>query len=361
MTNYPLKFTRKYLGIGLKGDFDIGSVKNNYLLGVDKNWYNYDLSRDPLFNWNGTGNIFHRQDWPNPGISHHKAKHNRDTRMTGWHIVDTIKAANDRLNITLGLHGHKAQNTPVGAKTQESDAICPTFAVSYKTSPNVTVYAAHTESFGMGSMVSTTGGYKNGGEVLDPTKTKQNEIGVKVKSGTFMNSLSLFQIKKANYIDKFVGTDKYYTSDGEQKHTGVEWATTGRLSDKLDLIGGVMYLNAKQEKTSNGLYDGDRVNGAAKWNATMGAIYHPVKDFDILGRINYGSSSTVNNGNLHVPSFFTLDLGASYKTKINNTPVTFTAMCYNLTGKDYYLARSGNSSLTVGAPRTITLSAEFAF
>lgn len=34
---------------------------------------------------------------------------------------------------------------------QDSDAICPTFAVSYKVSDNVTVYADHTESFGTGT------------------------------------------------------------------------------------------------------------------------------------------------------------------------------------------------------------------
>lgn len=113
-----------------------------------------------------------------------------------------------------------------------------------------------------------------------------------------------------------------------------------------------MYLNAKDNK-------GDAVNGAAKWSGTLGAIYHPNQDLSLIGRVTYLGSATINSGTLDVPAYAKFDLGASYKTKINSTPVTIDAMCYNITGKDYWNARSGSSSLSLGAPRTFVLSATF--
>lgn len=356
MTNYPLAATKKYAGFGVKGDFNIGSVKNEYLIGADKTWYTYDISQNPNFatggKWSGTGNIYQHNWWPSLSRPSYSPAHSQDAQMTGWHIIDTVKALDDKLQVTLGIHGHKASKTPVGQDTQKSDAICPTYAVSYKVSPAVTVYADHSESFGMGSMVSTKDGYANAGQILDPAKTKQNEIGVKVKTGNFLNTFSAFKIVQANTIDKYIGGQKYLVQDGEQTNKGFEWAFTGNLSNKWDLIGGLMYLDAKDNK-------GQDVNGASEWSGTVGAIYKPTEDLSIIGRITYLGSTTINNGDLDVPSYAKFDLGASYKTKLNNTPVTFDLMCYNLTGKDYWSARSGYSSLNVGAPRTVVLSANF--
>lgn len=366
MTNYPLALTKKYMGVGIKGDFKIGKVKNEYLIGADKTWYNYDLSKNMNFgneykdgkltgNWIGTGNIYQHNWWPSVERPGYSAAHSQDAQMTGWHLVDTLKALDDKLLVTLGLHGHKVAKTPVGSAKQESDAICPTFAASYKVSDAVTVYADHTESFGIGNMVSNSSSrqYQNAGEILDPAKTKQNEIGVKVKTGNFLNTFSAFQITQANTVDREEQPGKWYKRlDGEQKNKGFEWAFTGKLADKWDLIGGAMYLNAKDNK-------GNVVNGAAKWSGTVGGIYHPTDELSFIGRMTYLGSSTINDGALDVPSYAKFDLGASYKTKLNNTPVTFDLMCYNLTGKDYWSARSGSSSLNIGAPRTIVLSANF--
>lgn len=53
------------------------------------------------------------------------------------------------------------------------------------------------------------------------------------------------------------------------------------------------------------------------------------------------------------------DLGLNYKTKINNTPVTLSAMCYNVTGKDYWIPQSGTNYLALSNPRTFMLTAQF--
>ena len=360
MTNYPLNLTKKIVGTGLKGSFNLGTVENEYLVGVDKTWYTYALSNNAAWNgglggWTGTGNLYQANHWPSLPRPSYDPAHNQDAQMTGWHVVDTLKALDDKLVVTLGLHGHKVKKVMKDNSHQDSDAICPTFAASYKVSDAVTVYADHTESFGMGSMVSSSSSrtYQNAGEILDPAKTKQNEIGVKVKTGDFLNTFTAFQITQANTVDREEQPGKWYKRlDGEQKNKGFEWAFTGQLAKKWDLIGGAMYLDAKD-------YKGNKINGASKWSGTVGAIYHPTDELSFIGRMTYLGSTSINNGVLDVPSYAKYDLGASYKTKLNNTPVTFDLMCYNVAGKDYWSARSGSSSLCLGAPRTVVFSANF--
>ena len=74
-------------------------------------------------------------------------------------------------------------------------------------------------------------------------------------------------------------------------------------------------------------------------------------------RINYVGKSHVNDNGVEVPSHTTFDLGYTHKTEINSTPVTLSAMCYNVLGKDYWISR-GNST-AFGTPRTFMLSAQF--
>lgn len=362
-TNYPLNLTKKYLGVGIKGDFKIGSVKNEYVIGADKSWMTYALGNNT--NWQGgkwkghNGNIYQDNYWANPGIGHYNPPHSYDKQMTGWHIVDTLKALDDKLAITLGVHGHEITTKTDSARLvagepreKKSDAVTPTFAVSYKINPDLMVYADHTESFGEGSMVSLSNGYENAGKMLDPRKTKQNELGVKFKTGKMLHTVSYFQIKQANTADQYINGKKYLVIDGEQTNKGFEWAFTGQLSDKWDLMGGVMYLDAKDRY-------GKDVNGAANWSYTLGTEYHATDAFSVLARLTYQGSATINSGKLNVPSYTRFDLGASYKTQISHTPVTFTAMCYNLFDKDYWIARSGNNSVTLSSPRTFVLSANF--
>lgn len=372
ISNFPLFLVKEYAGAGIKGDFKTGSVKHDYVVGVDKSWERYDIDDgNPHYSWSGTGNIYQDNSWANPGDAHWKPAHSDDTQMVGWHIVDTMKALNDDLQFTVGVHGHKATVYNADGSQRKSDAISPTYALSYKFTPNFMMYVDHTESFGMGSRVamdlldennpSSGRKYVNAGKMLDPAKTKQNEVGFKVKTGNFLNTFSYFEIKQANPVDVAIPNSSQYlrTLDGEQKNRGFEWAFTGNLNQKWDLIGGLMYIDVEQAKTQGGKNDGKPVDGIPHWTGTFGAVYHPNSQWSFIGKANYVGSSKINSNTMSVPSSFVFDLGAAYDTTIGGTPVTFSAMLYNVAGKDYWISRGSSSSLALGAPRTFVLSANF--
>lgn len=353
---WPLGHTRVYFGAGLRGDFQTGKVNHDYIIGVDRNWVNRDSGGGDL--WSGTGNLYRSNAWASVPLPDYKAPLQFKQQMTGYHIVDTMKFMDDRLQLTLGLHTHNSTYTRVGQKRQDSHATSPTFALSYKFTPDVMGYVSHSESFNAGTLVSGAA-YKNKGDVLPPAKTKQDEIGVKIKKGDFVNTLSFFQIRKANNIDVMRADGKYRTNDGQQKNTGFEWAFTGKLNDRLDLVGGLMYLNAKQSKTQGGANDGKSVSGTSKLSGTVGAVYHIDPAWSLIARVSYLGSAKIKNETLTVPSSWKFDLGASYETKMGTTPVTLSLMCYNVAGRDYWVPVAGSDGLQLSAPRTITFSANF--
>lgn len=363
--NYSLLEKRDYAQIGLKGDFKTGDLKHEWVAGVDRMWHYYggpDMRNDYKEESGWTGNIYHPNtgSFAPPTFAQVDAYYGTHARISGWSVMDSITTGNEKLNILVGLNGKSIAKDAYkkdgshNAKTGDYYAVSPSYGINYTFDPRVAVYANHTEEFVEGGIVGN--GYANQGTTLDPYKTKQNEIGVKFKTGDFFHKISYFDIKQANAVDVYKGGLKYKLADGERRHKGFEYTATGTLAEKWNLIGGFMHLNAKQ-KTTSAATNGKRPNGVPEWSANLGVEYKASDDFSVLMRGNYVGSSYVLNEKYGVPSYFTLDAGVNYKTSLNSTPVTLRAMCYNVTNKKYW-APDGNT-LHSGGPRTFMLSAEF--
>ena len=362
--NWSLLEKRDYAQIGLKGDFTTGDLKHEWVAGVDRMWHYYGGPSNYSEESGWTGNIYHPNtgSFAPPTFGQADAYYKDHARISGWSVMDSITTGNEKLNILVGLNGKSiAKDTfkPDGshkAKSGNYYDVSPSFGINYTFDPRVAVYANHTEEFVEGGIVPNGKGYANQGTTLDPYKTKQNEIGVKFKTGDFFHKISYFDIKQANAVDVYKGGLKYKLADGERRHKGFEYTATGTLAEKWNLIGGFMHLNAKQ-KTTSVATNGKRPNGVPEWSANLGVEYKASDDFSVLMRGNYVGSSYVRDEKYGVPSYFTLDAGVNYKTSLNSTPVTLRAMCYNVTNKKYW-APDGNT-LHSGGPRTFMLSAEF--
>lgn len=362
--NYSLLEKRDYAQIGLKGDFKTGDLKHDWTVGVDRMWHYYGGAKDYKEEKGWAGNIYHpnTESFAPPTFSQSDAYYGTHKRVSGWSVFDSIKSGNEKLNILVGINGKSVKKdyyNKFGTHVQNGGDyydVSPSYGVNYTFDPTIAVYANHTEEFVEGAVVGSK--YENRGTTLDPYKTKQNEIGVKFKTGDFFHKLSYFDIKKANGVDVYkAGYSKpFLVADGERRHKGIEYTATGTLAEKWNLLGGFMYLHAKQQTTSAET-NGKRPNGVPEWTANLGVEYKASKDFSALLRTNYVGSSYVLNEKYGVPSYFTLDAGVKFKTELNSVPVTLSAMCYNLTDKNYWTA-SGNT-LHSGGPRTFMLSAEF--
>lgn len=358
--------TSYYAQTGIKGKFETGEVKHNMALAFDKAWYN-NGSGIPGSNFNtGSGNLYtgitHNNNWTNKIRGGYSAK----SQYRGWSVADTMEFK--KVDILLGLHAHYAKVSSYNAQTnkatgapQSSHATSPTYGITYKPVDNLAIYASHAESFNRGTLVASTSTktYLNDGDVIAPAKTKQNEIGVKYNNKGILTTASLFEITQSSNIDVITGAGTMLVQEGESKYKGFEASIAGKVGSKWNLTGGFMYLNAKTNKTTNASLNGTRVNGVPRWNSVLAMEYEATDKFSILGRILYNGTATINNAKLGVPSYFTFDLGVSYKTKLADIPVKINLMCYNVENKNYWIT-SGNTTI-LSSPRTFLLSAEFKF
>ena len=372
-TQMPVYHTNTYVGAGFKGSFDAGGWKNDWVVNVERSEFKRDRDNhvSDANKYPVIGNIYTGSFTSKPNVVWDPITHQYTTVMWGWSALDTITTPDKKVELTLGMHGHRVETTNYdnGSSSglrRTSDATSPVAAVVYKASPNLSFYADHTETFSEGSAVGSN--YNNDGEMLPPTKTKQNEIGMKVQSGGLLHTLSLFDITQENAIDVPVTLGPKYqvrVLDGEERHRGIEYSVVGSLNKKWDAIFGLSYMHAYQNKTQGGANDGRTISGVPRLSGDLALIYKPDDAWKLIGRVNYTGTTSIRETSsyeapIDIPSATILDLGASYKTKIGKNPVTISAMCYNVFDRDYWYG-AGTNSIGLGAPRTFMVSAKFDF
>ena len=106
--------------------------------------------------------------------------------------------------------------------------------------------------------------------------------------------------------------------------------------------------------------------GVPKFQANLGADWQlPIpQNISLNGRVIYTGSSYANNSNtFKLKDWTRVDLGATYKMRMNQTPTAITFGVSNVFDKDYWASAAVNdyTYLSLGEPRTFKLSASFDF
>ena len=184
-----------------------------------------------------------------------------------------------KAQMMLGVHKHEsnAVTYPDPSKSGKtasvkSSAVCPAYGFVYQPTDEVSIYGSHSEFFDAGSRVSGANAY-NADEILDPSKTKMDEIGVKYSNKNFLATLALFKNRESSTLNVYDDKkpDWYWvTNDGENEYKGIELSVNGAIADKWDAFGGLMYLDTERVRTNKGTYDGYRVGGIPRFNAVAG-------------------------------------------------------------------------------------------
>ncbi len=286
-----------------------------------------------------------------------------ETNLSSFFFADTLSLNNEKTQLTLGLRRQdvKVQNFDATSGTRtssySSNATTPMIGITVKPwGESVALYANYIEALSPGSIVGSS--YDNAGEVLAPFKSKQHELGVKWDKGNFANTLALFEITKpGSKIENNV-----YSYDGSQKNRGIEWNAFGKVADNVRLFGGITYLRGEITNATAIATEGNTPGGVPKWLMNVGAEWDTPwnPDLALSFRAVYTSSQYINNTNtVTIPSWVRYDLGAKYKTVINQTPVTFHASVENVFDRHYWSGVFSSTAgyVTLGAPRTFKLSA----
>ena len=301
---------------------------------------------------------------PDPSF---KTRWNNKTKIKSIGIVDSMKY--EKWDFVLGVHHHESQARSFNASTNsfnaavKTDATSPTYGIVYRPNDNISIYGSHSEYFDTGLMVGKSSNgkdYINADEIIDPVKTKQNEIGVKYLKNNLLWTLAYYDIKKDTNQNIPIGDKIKYVTDGIERHKGLELSVNGKLTNKWSIFGGLSRANAKYENMKSASVNGKKVNGTSDWTAYLGLQYNPSENWSILGRVVYTGESPVFDETFYVPGYVVYDLGISHDTHIGKIPATLSLMCYNVFDKDYWMVSRGNQ-VYLSLPRTFTFTAKLHF
>lgn len=227
----------------------------------------------------------------------------------------------------------------------------PSASLLFKPMPWLTLYGSYIEGLEQGGVAPATS--TNYGTVMAPIVSRQYEVGAKAQLGGVLLTTALFDIEKAYEFQNATGL---YTQDGRQRHQGIEFTATGKLTEDLTVVGGLTLLDAKVE---GGTYDGKVPMNVASVLAKLYAEYELpwMRGLFMTGGIYHTGRQWANSANDdRLKSYTTLDLGLRYATQIYGKPLTLRANVSNVTDKNYW-----QNTYYLGAPRTVALSAQITF
>lgn len=360
--NFKFQINRSSFDTGVRARFETGSVR--HALALQANLYTDRIASASRAGTAVRSNIYDPVASPEQNVAAPAfVPKVSDSTLSGVALADTLSAFDERLQLTLGLRYQQVKSgnySSSGAKTASYDesAVTPLAGIVYKPWQHVSLYANYVEGLSKGDIAPATA--SNAGQVFAPYKTKQQEVGVKLDAGKVMATLAVFRMTKPS--GQLFGT--VYAIDSEQRNQGTELTLSGEAWKGVRLLGGVTLLNGELTQTNSAATLGNRPVGVPKVMANAGAEWDLpwVQGLTLTGAVNYTGNAYVNQANTqHVPPWFTVDLGARYRTKVSGHATTFRAAVINAFDRKYWSGVASYGTISQGVPRTFMTSVALDF
>lgn len=239
----------------------------------------------------------------------------------------------------------------------DKQAVTPSLALTYKAQPGVMVYGSYIEALEEGATAPSTA--VNYGEVLKPYLSNQYELGSKITLGELDLKAALFRIEKDSaYADP---TTRVFAADGRQVHQGAEFSFTGKVNERLTLLGGFSLLDAKLTKAANAAMVGKTPQSVPEKLARLYGEYSlpAVPGLVLAGGLAYTGPMWADDLNtLSYPGVSTADIGLRHVSSLAGHKTTYRVNLSNVTDKNYWTSKGGGM-LYLGSPRTLAASVSF--
>ena len=290
-------------------------------------------------------------------------------KTTSFAVADMISFLDGRVLATVGARYQEIDtrsydyNTTARTGGYASDAVTPVFALVYKPSDRVSLYANYSEALLPGKIapgVINNLPVANAGEVLEPFRAEQAEVGVKYDGGAFGGTLSAFTTTLPSEL--FDPADRLYSAGGEQKNRGVELTVFGEPVMGLRLLGGATWLDAEIKRALDASLDGKSPIGVPEFQANLNVEWDvpALAGLTLEGRaVHTGAQPASADNAIELDSWTRFDAGVRYAFEAGGQPLTLRARVENLADEDQWVAVGGypgSNYLTLGAPRTLRLS-----
>jgi iron complex outermembrane receptor protein len=264
----------------------------------------------------------------------------------------------------------------------------PSASVMFKPRADMTFYATFADSIQAPDVAAANSGniiITNASQALPPYRSREYEIGYKLRIQRINFSTALFRVERpfANFVTGIVnpicgaqsGTAncEEFRITGNQLNYGVESTISGRVFPSLMLTAGLSVLDPKLTNTGIAATNDRIFVGIPDYKSNILAEYRlPV----ILGAyLNFdwqhvGRRPIDDINSSYTPQYNVFDLGARYTTKILGKVTTWRVTANNASNVHYW-STLGPGSITgqstgsylghLGEPRLITASMRFEF
>ncbi|MDC8756132.1 TonB-dependent siderophore receptor [Janthinobacterium fluminis] len=354
----------------IQGKFATGALRHAFTAGASL-FKRADRAGAYLYDYAGTSNLYRPVVVAPTGKTSGPVREVRSENEHALFAQDILTLASDwKLHAGLRyvqvkrnqLVREDAVTGAVIRADSEKRFLLPNLALVYNPLDNVAVYGAYSQGLEHGGIASINA--LNRDIALDPSKSKQLELGVKADlTPELMVSATLFQIRKGlEYVD----ASRYFVRNGVAQNRGLELAAQGKATPNLTLGVSATALNTQQSGTGQVNIDGKRVTNVPAFKSSVYADYAipQVAGLKLNGTWLYAGKKAFNKENtVFVPGYHVLNLGASYATRIGALATTFRASVDNALDKFYWrdVTPESGGYLFPGAPRTVKVTAQFDF
>jgi iron complex outermembrane receptor protein len=359
------------LQTNLNGEFSTGSIKHQLLLGVDFSRETNDFDNRSALE-PSIINIFdpvYRAPRPSRDElrNENQALFGGTVQSLGLYLQDQITLA-DNLKLLVGgrfdIVDQDSFFTFVSAGDatettdwQQDEAFSPRIGIVYQPIEPLSLYASFSRSFApnFGTTVE--------GEILEPTRGTQYEVGVR---GEFLEdrlttNLAAYHLTKTNIAATDPNNPDFSIATGEQRSQGIELDVIGEIIPGWNLIASYAYTDAEVTEDEGSPLEGNRLAGVPKHTASLWSTYE-IQSGDLqglglgLGLFFVGERQDFDNS-FSVPSYLRTDASLFYRRDNWRAGINIR----NLFDIDYIEQVDNRERITPGAPFSIVGSVSVTF
>lgn len=330
------------------GNVTTGPVEHELVFGASQQRTWDQWSNAFYYSHDFDGNLYQRQRFLSAHTPDYRlAPVSSDLRQKALFVSDTLHFG-ERWQAILGArHVDYEQRDLDGDPDVDSryttSVVTPTVALIYKPVDALLLYGSYVESLEPGTRVGTdaTPAYANAGEILDPTTSKQYEVGAKYQTGKIGLTAAVFRVERAAQIDQLRDGLRYLTQDGMTLYRGLELSGSLAVTDRLDLGLGGLWLDASLEDLSpgNAALQGNRPAGSSRRQLLANAEYRPaaVNGLSLHGNVRYSGDAYYEDQNrILIPGHTVANAGFQYAMTLAGRAAVVTGNINNLFNRKYW-------------------------
>ena len=265
----------------LEGQFDTGSIAHTLLTGLDYTYVTSDFAM-------GSGSVAAGAPGSSVAIPALTTFSGSDLSQTGIYAQDQMEFGNWRAVGGLRYDwAHQESTDKVAGTTDVKDdgVLSGQVGLLYLFDNGIAPYVSYGTSFVPSTNLSVTG------EVLDPTKGRQIEAGVKYQPDgeSFSLNAAVYQLVETGK-PQYAGYSSfyYYENSGENTYTGFELEGRNEFDNGISLVAAYTYAHAEITDNIDPTLIGNAPSTAPRHVASLWVNY-AVPDDSVLAGLSVGA------------------------------------------------------------------------